>query len=159
MQQDILRLDIPVYHIVAMGVVQCCGDRPRDRQNVVDRDLLLAVQTLPERLPFDEGHDIVEEAAGRTRIEERQDVRVLELRCNLDLAEKPLGTNDGGQLRAEHLERHLAMMFEVLGEVYDCHSAAAQFAAKPVPIGDRGAQAIRQLGQWRRSVDGEGRKT
>ena len=81
---------------------------------------------------------------------------MLELRCNLDLPEKPLGTNDRGKLLAEHLERHLAMMFEVFGEVYDRHSAAAQFAAKPVPIGDRGTQAITQLGQWRRSVDGEG---
>ncbi len=42
-------------------------DLPQDSDGVTYRELTLAVQALAERLPFDEGHDVEEEARGLAR--------------------------------------------------------------------------------------------
>ena len=41
MQQDVLRLDVAVDHIVCVRVLQRIPDLARDAQRVVDRQLLL----------------------------------------------------------------------------------------------------------------------
>ncbi len=38
LQQDVLRLDVAVHHVVAMGVAQRGGDRPGDAERRVDRE-------------------------------------------------------------------------------------------------------------------------
>jgi hypothetical protein len=44
-----------------------------------------------ERLAAHIGHHVVQQAVGRARIEQWQDVRMLPARRGADLAEKPLG--------------------------------------------------------------------
>jgi hypothetical protein len=60
-------------------------------------------------------HDVVEEACGFTRVEQRQDVGVLETSSGLDLLQEALGPERGGELGAEHLHSHLAAVPQVLG--------------------------------------------
>jgi hypothetical protein len=71
------------------------------------------------------GHDVVEGPAGRAGVEERHDVGVLERGAGGDLLDEPLGAEHGGQLRLEGLERHLAVVLEVLGQVHGGHAPAA----------------------------------
>ena len=59
-------------------------------------ELAFALQPLPQGFPLDEGHDVVEESVGFTRIEKGQDVGMGELRGDLDLTEEPFGTKGGG---------------------------------------------------------------
>jgi hypothetical protein len=52
----------------------------------------------------------------------------------LDLAQKALTTDGGRRIRSEHLDRHLAMMFEIVGQADRGHSAAAEFAQDTVAV-------------------------
>ncbi len=61
---------------------------------------------------------------------------------DLDLVEKPLGAEGGGELRAKHLDRHLTMVLHVLGEVDGGHTARAQFTLDGVAVGERTFQLI-----------------
>ena len=61
----------------------------------------------------------------------------------LDLAQEALGADDGGQLGAEDLDGHLAVVLEVLGEIDGGHAALAQLALDAVAVGEGGTQGVR----------------
>ena len=62
-----------------------------------------AIELVPQRLAVDERHHIIKEGICFARIEERQDVRVLEIGGGRDLLEKPLGAEDRREFRPQHL--------------------------------------------------------
>ena len=62
-QQDVLRLDVAVDHALQVRVMERGGDLPDDADRLVDRELPLAGEPLPQRLARDEGHDVVEQVA------------------------------------------------------------------------------------------------
>lgn len=57
-----------------------------------------------------------------------------------DLLQKPLGAQHRGEFRAQHLERDLAVVAQVVGEVDGGHPAGADLALDPVPIRKRGGE-------------------
>src|SRR6266545_3079369 len=85
-------------------------------------------------------HDVVEHPGGFTRVVQRQDVRVGEPRDHLDLAEKPLRTEAGRQLRPQDLEGDLASEPDVVRQVDDGHPAAPKFAPERVAARQGGRQ-------------------
>ncbi len=147
MQQDVLGLDVAVDHAVAVGVVERARHLARDPDRVRHRELLLPREPVAERLPFHEGHDVEEKlgdwaigrfgdwTAGDPRIEQGQDVRVLQRGGGADLGEEPLGADHRGQLGAEHLDRHLAVVPQVLGQVHRGHPAMPQLPLDAVAVG------------------------
>src|SRR5262245_63225502 len=66
---------------------------------------------------------------------------MLELGCNGDLAEKPVGTQRPGELRMKSLQRHQPVVGQVTRQVDRRHSAAAQLALDAIPAGHRDAHA------------------
>ena len=101
-----------------------------------------------ERLAVDERHDIVEEAVGAPfpAVEERQDVGVLQRRGGLDLHHEALGADDGGELGLQDLERHLAVVLEVLGQVHRGHAPLAELPLDAVAVGQGGNEAGKRVG-------------
>ena len=63
-----------------------------------------------------------------------------ESRGDADLIQEPVGAEDGGEFGAQHLERHVAVVLEVAGEVDGGHPAGAEFALDAVAIGERGGE-------------------
>ena len=53
----------------------------------------------------------------------------------LDLGEKPLGADDGGQLGAQHLEGDVAVMTEIFGQIDRGHAALPQLTLQAIAIG------------------------
>ena len=94
------------------------------RNRLVDRQLLLASSRARERLAFDERHDVVQQAVARARIEQREEVRVLEIRGDSDLAQESLDAEHGAELRIEDLERDEAVVLEIAREEDRRHAAA-----------------------------------
>src|SRR3970040_1537272 len=88
-------------HALTGGVGERLDDFGEDAHRVGDRQLALLGKSLTQRDALHIRHHIVEEAPGFARIVERKDVRVLEPRCNLDLARKPLGAERGGEVWPE----------------------------------------------------------
>ena len=60
---------------------------------------------------------------------------------DLDLGQEPLDAEHGAELGAEHLERDLAVVLEVGGEVDRGHAAGAELALDPVALLQRGGEA------------------
>src|SRR5665213_3513643 len=59
---------------------------------------------------------------------------MLQIGCELDLLQKPLGAEHRGQFSVQHLDRDLAVMLEILGEVYGRHATRAELALDAVAI-------------------------
>ena len=80
-------------------------------------------------------------ASGRLpRIEEREQVRVLESSRDLDLGEEALDAEDRAQLRLQQLERNPAVMPDVAREVHGRHPAGANLALDLVAAREGGGQ-------------------
>ena len=71
---------------------------------------------------------------------------MLQVGRGLDLGQEPLGADHGGELGAEHLERDLAVVAEVLGQVDGGHAAGAELALEAVAVGEGGLEAAEQFG-------------
>ena len=145
-QQDVLGLDVPVDHLVAVGVVERGGDLPGDGQRLGQGQLPLALEPLPQRAAFHVGHDVEEEAAGLAGIVDRQDVGVGQAGGELDLAEEPVGADGGREVGAEDFQGDLAVVAEVLGQEHDGHPALAELALEDVAAGEAGGELVLQGG-------------
>src|SRR2546427_795091 len=80
-----------------------------DFERLLQWQLPLALEALPQRLPLDERHHVVEEIVSLPRIVQRHDVGMLQPGRDLDLTKKTVGAETNGQLRVQHLDRHRAL--------------------------------------------------
>ena len=109
-QQDVLGLDVAVDDPALVGVLQRLRRLPDDVERVVDRELLLLVQPVPERFALDEGHDVVQQPAGRlARVVETENVGVLKIGGDADFAEEAVAAKGDGELGPEHLDGDRAL--------------------------------------------------
>ena len=121
----------------------------RQSQGLVDRELSLAREPLAQALALHVGHHVVEQARSLARVEQRQDVRMLEPRGELDFAQEALGTDRRGERGVQHLDRHRATVPEVLGQEHGGHAAATQLAPDRVAAAERGVQLVGEIGHGR----------
>jgi len=126
---------------VLVRVVERLRHLDRDLDRLRDPELCLAIQLVADRFAFDIGHDVVEESVRLAGVEQRQDVWVAQRRRGLDLLHEPLGAEHGGELRAQHLDGDLAVVFEVLGQIDGSHAALAELTLDAVAIGEGGREA------------------
>ncbi len=68
-----------------------------------------------------------------------------EVSGDLDLAEKPLGTDGGGEFGAQHFDRHLAMVFQILGEVDRGHPTSTDLPLDGIAVGEGGGEAVEKV--------------
>ncbi len=150
-EQNILRLDVAVDHAMPVRVVERARHLARETHRVVDRELMLAGEPGAKRLPFDVRHHVEEQPVRVAALEQRQDVRVLELSRGLDLGEESLGAERRREVRMQHLDRDVAIVLEVVREVDRGHPSRAELALDEV--------AIRQGPGEARNVAGHGART
>src|SRR5512146_3009569 len=82
-------------------------------------------------------------------------MRMLQPSGEFDLPMKSVGAERGCQIRMEHLQRHRAIVLQVVGEVDRGHPAATQLALDAVPLRERRTKSGVGIGQigtrgWRR---------
>jgi len=70
------------------------------------------------------------------------DVRVAQVRCEIDLAAEALGTKRESHLGGQDLYRDFPLVLEVPGEVHRRHGSATELLLDLVPVGDGSAEAI-----------------
>jgi len=130
-----------VHHALAVRVVERGRHLPRETKRFLHGELPLALQAPPQRFPGDVGHHVVEQAAGFARIDQTQDVRVLEIGGDFDLGEEALSAEHGGQLGVQHLDGDLAAVLQVFGEIHRGHAALSHLAVEAVAVG----QGLREV--------------
>ena len=70
---------------------------------------------------------------------------MLEPGGDLDLAEEALGAERGGQLRPEDLDRDLAAVLQVLGEIHVAMPPTAELALDRVAVGEGSPELLQSL--------------
>src|SRR2546426_622228 len=151
-KQDVFRLDVPVDYVMTVGIAQGVGHFASDLERVVEGQLLLPTQPVPQRLAFDVGHDVIEATVSLARVMKRQDVRMGEPSGDLDLAQEALGPDGGAKLGAQDLERNGPVVAKVVGEIDRRHSPAAEFALDRVTPGEGDLKAAQLVCQDRKST-------
>src|SRR5205807_1307011 len=73
-QQDVLRLDVAVDHLVGMRVAQGGSDLAGDGEGLIHRQLLLALELEAQRLSLDVRHDVKQEAVRLAGVVQRQEI-------------------------------------------------------------------------------------
>ncbi|MBK6458003.1 MAG: hypothetical protein IPF87_18270 [Gemmatimonadetes bacterium] len=132
--KDILGLEVAMHHLPAMGIVERAGDRRGDTNGLVDPELLLALDALPQRLACDIRHHIEQQPRDFSRVKQRQQMWMLQIRGDADLSQKALDAQHGAELGAQHLERHLAVVPQVVGEVDGRHPAGPDLSIDAIPL-------------------------
>ena len=157
-EQDVLGLDVAVNHTVAVGIVEGEPYLAGDSQGVLDRELPLPRETLPQRFALDEWHSepelraVLRTGVGLAGVVHRDDMRVLEPRRELDLPEEALGAQRVGQLRVEELERDRAVMAKIVSKVDSSHTPTPELALDAVPIGKGDPQRSQHVGHLEKRV-------
>ena len=134
-----------------MGVVERRGDLDRQAHGLVHRQLLLAADAVAERLALDEGHGepqvpVVDQAAGLAGIEQRQDVRVLQMGGDPDLTQEAIDPEHGGEFGAQHLHGDVTVVLEIPGEVHGRHAAGAELAINGIVLGEGRLETLPHVG-------------
>jgi hypothetical protein len=129
--ENIFGLEVAVDHPVSMRIIQCARNRGCDPYRVFDGKLLLAVERNAQRLTLDEWHHVEQQRVSRAAIEQRQQIRTLQIRGNLYLAQESIDPEDGAEVWLQDLARDLAMVTQVAGKIDDRHTA---FADEPLDL-------------------------
>jgi len=135
-----------VDHALAMGAVEGTGHLAGQLDGLFYGKLGLLLEPLAQGLAGHVGHDVVEQAVHFTGVMQRKNVRVAQRRRYFDLAEEPLAAERGGQIGAQHLERHLAVVLEVVGQIDHGHAAATDLTLDGVAVGHGGLEPLQQVG-------------
>ena len=108
---------------------------------LVHAELSVAVELRAQRFAVHERHDVIEEAVGLAAVEERENVRMLQVGRGTDLHQKPLGADRGSQLGAQHLPGHASIVLAIVREIDGGHAAFAQLAFEAIAVGERSNEA------------------
>ena len=147
LEQHVLRLDIPVHDALAVGVSECIGELARDLPHVLEGELLLPIEALPQGLALHVGHHIVEQAVGVAGVMQREDVRMGEVRRDLDLAQEAIAPEALGDFRPQHLEGDPPPVPEVAREVHDGPSTVTDLPVDDVAALEGPIEAVDEFGQ------------
>jgi hypothetical protein len=99
---------------------------------LVDRELVLALEALAKRFPFDVGHHVIEKPSDLAGVEERKYVRVIQSRDDSDLSQEPVGPHGLRQSGVEDFYRDYALVLDVLRETHCSHATAPKLAVDRV---------------------------
>ena len=133
-QEDVLRLHVAVDHVVPVRIVEGQRRLPADAESVLHWELTFAPQSVPQRLALDIGHGEPQATRGFARVVDREDVRVLEARGELDLVLETLRAERLRELGVEDLEGNEAVVLEIVGQVDRGHASAAEFPVEHVAV-------------------------
>ncbi len=117
-------------------VVEGLRHLPRQQQRFADRQLV-PEEALAEALPVHERHHGVEEAGGFAGVDEREDVGMLELGGDADLAEESLARDGRHDARAHHLDGDLAAELAIARLEDRRHAAPPRLALHDIAIAKR----------------------
>ena len=146
LEQDVLGLDVAVDDAVLVGVGQRFRGLAGDLDRVVEGKLLLPVQAVPQGLALDERHDVVEDAVRLARVVQAEDVGVLQVGGDPDLAEEAVGADGGGELGPQDLDRDLAAVrADPVARIDRGHAAFADQSLDLVSVAERGAKLFQDV--------------
>src|SRR4051812_32289619 len=98
---------------VRVCVGHCVDDLDEESNRLVDGQLPAFLESFAQRLPFNVRHDEEQASAGFSGVEKREDMRMLQLRGDLDLTLESCGSDRRREIFAENLEGDFAIVLQV----------------------------------------------
>ncbi len=131
-------LHVAMHEAARMGGIQGARQLGEDADRV-RRVQTAALEALIQVTPLDVAHGDEEEVFGRPSLVDRDDVRMVDRRGQLRLAEEAVTERFVlGEAGGQQLERNSPLEPQILGQVDDAHAAPAQQRLDPV-AGELGA--------------------
>ena len=134
LKQHVVGFDIAVDDPVTVGVAEPRCDFGGNTESVGDGELRLPLEPDAQRLPLDVRHDVEHRTFDAARVEQRENVRMLQLGGRLDLPQKPLNANAHRELAMHDLDGDLAIVTHVVGEIHVGHAAGADLPLHGVAV-------------------------
>jgi len=125
-------------YAVPVGVVESTGDFMREPHRIIYRELPLALEPGAQRLAVYVRHHIEELSFHLPRIEQREDVRVLQGCRDVNLGEKTICAEDRRELWVNNFDGDLAAMPHILRQIHGGHSAPTELALDTVAVAESG---------------------
>ena len=110
---------------MSVGIGQGVRNLTGDTDCFADGDLVLAPEAVGQRLAVHVRHGVERHAVHVAGVEQRQDVWVLEMRGDLDLAREPARAQYGREVRFQNLHGNAALELAVARQVDVGHPTAA----------------------------------
>jgi hypothetical protein len=143
--EDIRRLHVSMNETPFMCSVERGSDLFDDRERALGLKRSVTAQKRAKVGAGDVAHRDVEELPEFARLVDRDDVRMVERRSELRLAEEPLAKGIVfTQLRREELQRNLSLQAKIVCAVDDAHPAAPEDALEVVLAEVRSDAVLRQ---------------
>src|SRR5688500_8661559 len=135
-EQDVGRLYVAMDKPLRMGMRQCVRDFRCDLEGFVRGHRAIEPDFLLDRRTVHERHDIIWEPIYFSRVEHRQDVRVLEPGGNPYLAGEALAADDAGEIGGQNLDCDPVSVAQIPGKVHGRHPTAPELALDRVTVVD-----------------------
>src|SRR5687767_11749585 len=114
-EKDVVRLDVTMYDAALVRVRERREHVAKNFYNIAYRELTLAGDSGAQRFAFDERHRVVRQPVRAACSQHRDDVRVLQLRGELNLPLESLQTDGGGELGRQKLDDDSTIESRVVG--------------------------------------------
>ena len=139
-QHHVVRLDVAMHHAEVVCVRERVGDFLEQAHRFVDRELAFDRKAGTQRLAINVRHHVIEKAVHLARIVQRENVRVMHLCDDMNLARKAVDSHRGAELRTEDLERDFTIVLDVAREIHHGHSTLADLAFDFIAAAERGRE-------------------
>jgi len=137
LQQDVVRLDVPMDDAAAVRVRERPGDFAQHARGIGRWERAARAESLSERLALHVAHDEEDEAARRSDAVDGDDVRVRESRGRARLAHEAFArVGRAREVGWQGLDGDVAVQLHVAREVHDAHPPAAELALERVLSGE-----------------------
>jgi len=145
-EKDVLGLDITMNDIVSVSPAQGRRDVSRDLENLVNGQPTFSFEQNPQTIAVDIRHDVPQKLTRAAGVEQRKDVRMGEAADDLDLAQEPVCSQTTCNLGPEYLDRYLAVMTAIRGEIDSRHTTPPDLPLHCVNIWQRADEILEQIG-------------
>jgi len=149
-EQDVVRLDVPVNHPLAVGIRESVDHLTQDSYGFGDRQLTTLGELGAQRFALDEGHGVPEQVAGGAGRQQWDDMRMLKPGGELNFAAEAILVDAGRHLRRKDLDDDLAAQGDFVGEEDPTHPATPQLLVEQVLGAEGGLEPGREVGHAER---------
>jgi len=133
--------------VVLMRIRESRGDFAQNPDGFGYRQLAAFRESRAQRLSAHVRHREKRQPVRLTRCQQRDDVWMLELCCELDFAAEAVDADRSGHLLREDFYYDLATELRLMGEEHARHAAAPKLLLENVPVTESCLELIAQIGQ------------
>ena len=144
LEQDVLRLDVAMDDALAVRVGERVRDLDENPHRVAHGKLSRRLEPVAQRLAAHVRHHVPEQSVAGARRQNRHDVRMLQLRRDLDLLLEARRAHLARQLGRQHLDDDLPVQRSLRRDEQPAHPAAAQLTLEHVRVAERRLELCRE---------------